>query len=518
MSKFATATKPAVSSFVRSTTPTLTHEGGAGYSRDAKSELFLLAVTNMVGEQTFYEGAANRDSRYERLIAQVTAEDPDWIARFVPYLRDTMNMRSASLVMAAEYVRAKGPNGRKVIDSALKRADEPAEMLGYWFSHYGKHYPQPVKRGIADAAKRLYNERAALKYAGDKGFRMADVIELTHPEPTAPWQSALFEYLIAKRHNRERLDVSNLPTIAGRIALENIPAEDRASVLAKGLPDGTTWEYASSWIGGKLDASFWEAMIPNMGYMALLRNLRNFDEAGVSDISAVTAKLTDPEEVVKSRQFPLRFLSAYKAVPSVRWHWPLEQAMNLSLANLPALKGHSLIMVDCSGSMVAPLSARSELMRNEAAAAFGAALALRAETATLLAFAETGVPVNVPKGGSVLPLAVLTSKATTGGTRTMDVLASAYDGHDRVIILTDEQAFAPGGYTGYFGGFGARTVNVDNLLSKVTCPIYTFNLAGYEAGHLPSGVKNRHTFGGLSDAAFTALALLERGNDADWPF
>ena len=37
--------------------PTLTHEGGLAHVRDAESELFLLAATNMVGEDTFYERA-----------------------------------------------------------------------------------------------------------------------------------------------------------------------------------------------------------------------------------------------------------------------------------------------------------------------------------------------------------------------------------------------------------------------------------------------------------------------------
>ena len=36
---------------------TRTYEGGAAYLRDAESELFLLAATNMVGEDTFYERA-----------------------------------------------------------------------------------------------------------------------------------------------------------------------------------------------------------------------------------------------------------------------------------------------------------------------------------------------------------------------------------------------------------------------------------------------------------------------------
>ena len=63
-----------------------------------------------------------------------------------------------------------------------------------------------------------------------------------------------------------------------------------------------------------------------MGYMALLRNLRNFDQAGVSDEVAATvaAQLADPDEVARSRQLPMRFLSAYRAAPSLRWAYALE--------------------------------------------------------------------------------------------------------------------------------------------------------------------------------------------------
>lgn len=522
VSKFATATKPAVFSPVKSvaeTPDTLTAEGGAGFSRDPKSELFLLAVTNMVSEPTFYEQGKDRDSRFQSLIAQVTKADPDWIARFVPYLRDTMNMRSASLVMAAEYVRSGGPHGRGVIASALKRADEPAEMIGYWVGRYGKRLPQPVKRGIADAVGRLYTERAALKYDGDKGIRMADVIELGHPKPVAPWQGALFAYLISHRHRRERIDLESLPLIAERAALDAIPAEDRAARLTDGLPEGTTWEWASSWIGGKLEAPFWQAMIPNMGYMALLRNLRNFDGASVSDdiAATVSARLADPDEVAKSRQLPLRFYSAYRNT-SLRWHYPLEKALNAALVNVPALPGKTLIMVDCSGSMDDPLSAKSDLRRRDAASMFGAAVAARAESPTLIAFADSAVRVGVPKGGSVLPLATEIAGATNGGTRTMDVLATVYDKHDRVIILTDEQAFTASGYGGMAGGYAFGIRSIPDVVASIQAPIYTFNLAGYAAGHLPSGSANRHTFGGLTDAGFLALSLLERGADADWPF
>ena len=52
---------------------TRTFEGGAAYVRDAESELFLLAATNMVGEDTFYERAADRDRRFVDLVHHVTA-------------------------------------------------------------------------------------------------------------------------------------------------------------------------------------------------------------------------------------------------------------------------------------------------------------------------------------------------------------------------------------------------------------------------------------------------------------
>lgn len=83
MPKFSTRQERAnVTAPVKTTGTMPTHEGGAGYSRDAKSELFLLAVTNMVREDTFYEDGGTRDDRFTALIHQVTGEDPAWIAGF----------------------------------------------------------------------------------------------------------------------------------------------------------------------------------------------------------------------------------------------------------------------------------------------------------------------------------------------------------------------------------------------------------------------------------------------------
>lgn len=99
-----------------------------------------------------------------------------------------------------------------------------------------------------------------------------------------------------------------------------------------------TWEAVAGWLQGPMDAAAWEAVIPSMGVMALARNLRNFDEAGVSDEVAETVarKIADPEQVTKSRMLPMRFYSAFNAAPSLRWGHALERALTASMANIPS--------------------------------------------------------------------------------------------------------------------------------------------------------------------------------------
>jgi hypothetical protein len=489
-------------------TRVLTHEGGVGWARDAKSDLFLLAVTNMVGEDTFYEARQDRDERFRSLVAAVVAEDPAWVARFVPYLRDTMQMRSAAVVLACEYVRAGGPHGRAVVDSACSRPDEPAEVLGYWASRYGRRFPQPVKRGVADAAVRLYDEKAVLRYDGQsRSWRMGDVIELVHPKPKAEWQQLLFRFLLDNRHHNDGMSKvdGSLPLLAAARRLEETPdAGRRALIREPGVlaEAGFSWERLSGWLPGGMDAEAWEAVVPSMGYMALLRNLRNFDEAGVSDevAEAVGKRLADPDEVARSRQFPMRFLSAWKATRSLRWGSYVEKALQLSLANVPVLAGRTLVMVDVSGSMRDHLSGRSELQRWEAAAVFGAALAVRNRGATLAAYDTRPRVVPATTSASVLRIVGDIGEMVGGGTNTMACLHSLWDGHDRVVILTDEQA--------HDSGYDDSSIPL----------VYTFNLAGCAPAHLPSGRRGRYTFGGLTDAAFAMLPQLERHRDASWPF
>jgi hypothetical protein len=273
-----------------------------------------------------------------------------------------------------------------------------------------------------------------------------------------------------------------------------------------------------------MDAEAWEAVIPSMGYMALLRNLRNFDQAGVSDAVAqrVADKLANADEVARSRQFPIRFLSAWKATGSMRWGMALETALEHSVSNIPRLGDRTLVLIDLSGSMWSPLSERSQAQRWEAAAVFGFALAKAAESADVVVYGTSHQPVDIPKGASILRS--ISGLGNMGGTDTFGTLARTYNGHDRVVILTDEQAH-PYGYQSAPRPVGYDVLGRVRYAEPVTeatfanIPrIYTFNLAGYRVAHMEGGEKGRYTFGGLADAGFRAIELLESGKDGSWPF
>ena len=516
MSKFSGAkARTHAPSVIASSSVTMpTHEGGAGFGRDDKSELFLLAVSNMVGEDTFYEGAGERDARFRALVAACATADHAWTASLIGWLRTGALMRSASVVAAAEYVKSGAPGGRFVVASALQRPDEPGEIVGYWRSRYGRRMPKPLKRGIADACRRLYTESALLKYDGQsKGVRFADVLDLCHVKPKAPWQSHLFRAALDLRHKRaEPVIHESLAMVRAARALEALPAEARRAALLEAGPEkmgqaGFTWERLAGWLPGGMDSEAWESIVPSMGVMALLRNLRNFDQAGVSDTvaDAIRAKLTSADDVKASRVLPLRFLSALRAVSSLRWGDALERGIALTLGNVPALPGRTLVLVDGSGSMSATMSGKSGLSCADAASLFGAALVQRNPGSVAYRYSsQLDAVANHAPGTSVLLIA--RGLAQYGGaTKTWPCMADALTREGnvaRVVIITDEQA---------------HPSEVDPRAFPL--PIYVFNIAGYQPASMEHGAAGRYCIGGgLTDAAYAMLATLDGARDGRWPW
>lgn len=510
------------------TTPAATFEGGNGVLREPKSELFLLgAATLDITADTFYEGGDDRVKRFVSLVRHVAVEDPEWIYNYLNWLRGPGNIRTAAIVGAVQaslaMVHEKITGSRAIIDVVLQRPDEPGEMLAYLRTVAGRRIPKPIKRGLADAAVRLYSERSLLKWdTASHGYRFGDVIELTHPD--RPDKGDLFKFAIDRRHNRpidlDALNASNLKIIRNNTVLRAVVAAGDFNALTS--PSmlhlaGMTWEDALSLAGSTVDkADLWRALIPSMSYMALLRNLRNFDKAGLSDddVEPVLRKLVDPDEVARSRQLPMRFLSAFRAAGSnLRWGHALEKALDLSLSNVPELPGKTLILVDTSFSMQAPMSEKSDLARWDAAVVFGLALARRCENVDVVSFSDTTKVFPMTKGTSLLADINRWEKGgwfIGSGTNTAGAVLKHYKDHDRVIVLTDEQ-YGSGLWYGR-----ARNTDPASLVPDDKM-FYTCNLAGYEVAQTASS-PTRVTLGGLSDGMFKLIPQIEAAREGTWPW
>jgi TROVE domain len=515
------ASGPLVTETVSSVT---THEGGTGYARDAKSELFLRATGSFAGEDGFYEKAGVRDDRLRELTAglAVTPDGHEWMGKFLPWLRKSGFMRTAPLLIAAEAVHARlaaGLNGgnRQLVEPVLQRADEPGEFLAYWHSRFGRDEPKPVKRGVADAVQRLYSEYGLLKYdTASHGFRFGDVIERTHPAAKAPWQGDLYEHAIDRRHGRDNPAPDSLVMVRAQETLRADAAAGPGVLLdAARLRDaGMTWEDALSLAGKDADKkALWEALIPRMGIFALLRNLRNFDQAGVSDAvaEAVAAKISDPRVIGKSMIFPYQLWAAHREVPSLRWGQALERALDASCSAIPVLDGRTLVLIDTSASMGNTMSGKSRMRMVDAAALFGLAVGVRnAGRVDVHGFADGQFKVtNIGQGASVLKSVEAFSRCIGNvghGTQIEAAVRATYARHDRVIIFTDMQTFRDRSYYGPGDVASAVPAHV---------PVYGFNLAGYSASAMAGGT-NRHELGGLTDATFRLVPLIETAQRSDW--
>jgi 60 kDa SS-A/Ro ribonucleoprotein len=209
-------------------------------------------------------------------------------------------------------------------------------------------------------------------------------------------------------------------------------------LIAGELTTPDTWEVALSSGGDK--RTHWERLLTErkLGALALLRNLRNMKDADVPESQVVGAL-----DVMRTdRVLPFRFLAAARHAP--QWEEPLERAMFRSLEgrganeDLARLAGHTVILVDVSGSMVAPLSRRSQMLRTDAA--YGLAVLLReiAEKVSIYTFSNSAKRIP-PRRGFALRDAMESSQPHSG-TYLGAALDAVDERYDRIIVITDEQS------------------------------------------------------------------------------
>lgn len=375
-----------------------THEGGSARQVGAEAQLRRSVMACLLWEKTFYEDGVEIADRIKSLVPKV---DPEKVADMALMARGPMKLRHAPLLLVRELARhpeIKDHNGlvAETLENVIQRADELAEFLALYWKEKKQPLSAQVKKGLA-AAFLKFDEYDLAKYNRDGAVKMRDVLFLSHAKPKNKSQGKLWKRLVD-----------------GELK----------------VPD--TWEVALS--AGKDKKETWERLMSEerLGAMALLRNLRNMKEAKV-DKKTIRKALG---AIKTERVLPHRFIAAARHAPE--WEPELEIAMFQSIQNIPKIKGHTVILVDVSGSMDSAVSDKSEMKRFDAAAGLAVLAREMCEQVDIYVFSDyvKSVPArrgfalrdaicNAPHGGTYLGKAI----THVGG-----------EDYDRIIVFTDEQS------------------------------------------------------------------------------
>jgi 60 kDa SS-A/Ro ribonucleoprotein len=423
-----------------------THEGAPADRMTAEQALRRSVLSCLLWEREFYESGQSIADRIETLAATVPA--PVVMALAVE-ARSVFNLRHAPLLLLLSLVKRGGAGVAKTIADTIQRPDEITELLAIYWRNGKKPVPAQMKKGLALAFGK-FNEYSLAKYNRDGAVKLRDAMFLAHPKPANLEQELLF-------------------------------AAVAAGTLA--IPD--TWETALS--GGANKRETFTRLISEgkLGYLALLRNLRNMAEAGVGRAlvnNAILARKGGAERVL-----PFRYVAAARA--AAQFEPALDVAMQAAVAALEPLAGRTFILCDVSGSMYVPLTAKSDMKRSDAAAAL--AVIVPSRDARVFTFSSNIVEVPRRAGmGGIDAIHRSQGHNSTDLHKAITTLNGIMRPEDRLIVISDEQANA--------------------LAPKpVAGRAYMINVASYK-----NGVSYRDGWvhlDGFSEGVLRYIAEIERG-------
>lgn len=457
----------------RPTIKTVNHEGHAAYQMQAKEKLVTQVLTSFFNEEKFY---GDNSGDILETLQEVIRVDPEFVSNLAVFARREFNMRSISHVLTAYLAHA--PEGKPFVRSTVKgvavRGDDITEIMSCYLNSFGKPIPNSLKKGIGDVLKTL-DEYSLAKYKGEsKSVKMRDLLCLCRPKPQNGEQAELWSRCLE-----------------GKLA----------------IPE--TWETQLSARGNTKEV--WEDLINGgkVGYMALLRNLRNIIKAHPDNLDKVYEKLRDPAAVRKSKQLPFRYLSAYKTLKdeclgSSKTYDVLEDALDASIANLPKLPGKTVIAIDISGSMSDPVSTKSNVRCYEIAMLLGLIANRICDDAIVYTFNNGVYNITVPKRISILNEV---SKARCYGGTYMELpFAAVIDQKvkaDRIIILSDNECNSSwrGTVQSYADQYRHKTGN--------DIWVHAIDLQGYGTQQFHGPKTN--VIAGWSEKVFDFILLAEEG-------
>lgn len=480
------------------------YEGAKAFVLTPELELYT-AVATAALTGNFYE---NADAGLERIREMIAKNHAQFVAKLAVYAREQMYLRSVPIVLTVELAKLHRGDGlvSALTLRILQRADEMTELLAYYAIANERNgvkqlnrLSKQLQRGLAEAFNR-FDEYQFAKYNRATAVRLKDALFLVHPKAKDEAQQALFDR-IAK-------DELRLP-YTWEVELSVLGQQKYGSIELKKQAIKVEWE---------------ELIISNrVGYMALLRNLRNILEAEVSNeaLNKVCNYLSNANAVAKSRQLPFRFLSAYRELKELkngnvsRVLDALEDAVMHTAGNIAGYDENTNVVIaaDVSASMQTPVRAKSKVQRFDIGLMLAMLLQSRCANVMTGMFGNTWKIVNMPKKnilGNVMEFHRREGEVgyATNGYLVLEDMLERRQVVDKVMVFTDSQLWNSSGRSQLADVWKQYKAFAPNA------KMYLFDLAGY--GNTPLNVMKDDVYliAGWSDKIFDVLRAIENGSDA----
>lgn len=453
--------------------------GGNAYKQESKLALASLVTTALMPPTgQYYRTGPDIEADAKRLISEV---DPLFAAKAAVYARNADGLRSITHLVGAEVARTGSgrPWVKDFLSAVVRRPDDATEILAYYLSRYGKPLPNGLKKGLGLALGKFDGYSLARYRGEDKDISLVDVVNLCHPKPTAKNGTALAQ--LVKGELRQSQTFESKLSAAGK------DEEAKTAVWADLLSER-----------GKL------------GYMALLKNLRNIAEQAPELVGRACELLVDEKSITTSLVLPFRFVTAYRMVGSnPHYAKALSQALDISLANVPSFP-NALVVVDGSQSMGSPVAGNQEMTCKYVGSLLAATI-YRKNLADVMVFGDSAGPVRgLNPADSVLTTAEKIQNTSYGwSTNFPAIFEAASKKYDTVIILSDMQAWVADGY-----GYSQPGPALERYRKRTGArpDIFAFDLAGYGYAQFPA--PQVYQLAGFTDSTLKIMALLKEDRDA----
>jgi len=482
-------------------------EQAPAYAVSAQHQLAQLAATGCLS-RTFY---ANAEDQLDQALKLTQTLEPAFVAKTAIYARESGHMKDMPALLAASLavrdVALLGQVFSRVVDNGkmLRNFVQILRSGAVGRKSLGTRPKKLVQHWLMTAT-----EKQLLSASVGNTPSLADVVKMVHPKPAEAWRAAWFAWLIGKP-----VDEAALPPITQ--AFERFKRESALGVAAE-VPD-VPFQMLTAL---ELSSEQW-AQIARAGSWQMVRqNLNTFARHGVFDIpgmaEAVAAKLGDAQAVAKARVMPYQLMAAFKAtgdaVPGAVRD-ALQDAMEMSLANVPSFEGRVVVCPDVSGSMSSAVtghrgSATSSVRCIDVAALVAAAVLRKNPQSRVLPFEQDVVKLSLNARDSVMTNAQALAKIGGGGTNCSAPLALLNKERaavDLVVLVSDNESWVDANRRG-----ATQTLREWELLkqrnpkARLVCidiqPTATTQAA------------ERHDIlnvGGFSDAVFTMVANFAAG-------